>query len=122
MLDKDDQIENNGFSAGKAGRERFRARFFAYNAKDYVLKDINFRIEPEKRSPSSEVPAREDHHHQHSEPLLRDTKGSIKIDGVDIRDYELPIFLRRIAIVLQDVFPLSGSVLKYYPARFPLYA
>src|SRR3546814_9629425 len=37
-------------------------------------------------------------------------KGSIRLDGVDIRDYELNYLRRTIATVLQDVFLFSDSV------------
>lgn len=38
-------------------------------------------------------------------------QGSIQIDSRDIRDYQLSALRRRIAVVLQDVFLFSGSVL-----------
>lgn len=38
-------------------------------------------------------------------------QGRIKIDGRDIRDFQLAALRRRIAVVLQDVFLFSGSVL-----------
>ena len=41
----------------------------------------------------------------------------IKIDGVDIREYELEHLRRRIAVVLQDVFLFSGSVLENITLR-----
>ena len=92
--------------------------FFAYNAKDYVLKDISFPI-------------------RHGETLAivgstgsgkttiinilnrfyEIQKGSIRIDGVDIREYELEAFRKRIAIVLQDVFLFSGSVFENITLR-----
>jgi len=37
-------------------------------------------------------------------------KGHIRVDGQDIRDYDLEDLRQRIAIVLQDVFLFSGSV------------
>lgn len=37
-------------------------------------------------------------------------KGSIKIDGIDIRDYELHELRLQIGLVLQDVFLFSGSI------------
>ena len=37
-------------------------------------------------------------------------KGSVKVDGVDVRDYALDDLRRYIGLVLQDVFLFSGSV------------
>lgn len=37
-------------------------------------------------------------------------KGSIRLDGVDIRDMPISVLRRRIGLVLQDVFLFSGSV------------
>lgn len=39
-------------------------------------------------------------------------KGEIKIDGISIKDYELHNLRKKIAIVLQDVFLFSGTVLE----------
>ena len=38
-------------------------------------------------------------------------KGSIKVDGVDIKDYELGNLRKSIGVVLQDVFLFSDSIL-----------
>lgn len=45
--------------------------------------------------------------------------GSIKVDGIDIREYELYSFRNRIAVVLQDVFLFSGSVFENITLRDP---
>ncbi|MDX2134916.1 MAG: ABC transporter ATP-binding protein [Saprospiraceae bacterium] len=46
-------------------------------------------------------------------------QGQIRIDGHDLRDYELYALRRRIAIVLQDVFLFSGSVMENITLRDP---
>ena len=45
--------------------------------------------------------------------------GIIKIDDVDIKDYDLEILRKNIAVVLQDVFLFSGSVLDNITLRNP---
>ncbi len=42
--------------------------------------------------------------------LYRIQEGSIKIDNVDIEEYDLDFLRSRIAVVLQDVFLFSGSI------------
>ena len=44
-------------------------------------------------------------------------KGAIEIDGRDIRDYEVKALRRRIAIVLQDVFLFTGTVMENITLR-----
>ena len=39
-------------------------------------------------------------------------QGSIKVDGVDVRDYDLGFLRRNIGVVLQDVFLFSDSIFK----------
>src|SRR5690625_2981169 len=40
------------------------------------------------------------------------TKGSVKIDGYDLRDVELDSLRQRISVVLQDTFVLSGTIME----------
>ncbi|WP_246145487.1 ABC transporter ATP-binding protein [Bacillus rubiinfantis] len=40
------------------------------------------------------------------------TKGTVKIDGTDIRDYQLGSLRKRIGVVLQDTFLFSGSIME----------
>ena len=120
VLDRDDQIENNG--AIKAERLRgeieFRQVFFAYNDKDYVLKDINFSI---RRGETLAIVGSTGSGKTTIINILNRfyeiQKWSIRIDDVDIREYELGALRKRIAIVLQDVFLFSGSVFENITLR-----
>lgn len=51
--------------------------------------------------------------------LYEVNQGSIKIDDVDIRDYHLDTLREHIAVVLQDVFLFSGSVMDNVTLRNP---
>jgi ATP-binding cassette subfamily B protein len=46
-------------------------------------------------------------------------QGAIKIDGVNIEDYDTDILRRNIGVVLQDVFLFSGSVIENITLRNP---
>lgn len=46
-------------------------------------------------------------------------KGAITVDGVDLQDYELYALRSQIAVVLQDVFLFSGSVLENITLKAP---
>ena len=89
----------------------FKKVWFAYEEENFVLKDMSFRA-----------------HHGESIALVGATgagkssiinllsrfyeinKGSILIDGINIRDYDLRALRRNIGVVLQDVFLFSGSI------------
>ncbi|MDD2200711.1 MAG: ABC transporter ATP-binding protein [Firmicutes bacterium] len=93
------------------GRIEFKNVWFAYNETDWVLKDINFTIEPGevvafvgatgagKTSITSLI-----------NRLYDIQKGQILIDGVDIRNYKVDDLRRNIAAVLQDVFLFTGDM------------
>lgn len=93
------------------GRIEFKNVWFAYNETNWVLKDINFTIEPGevvafvgatgagKTSITSLI-----------NRLYDIQKGQILIDGVDIRNYKVDDLRRNIAAVLQDVFLFTGDM------------
>jgi ATP-binding cassette subfamily B protein len=120
ILDKDDTIENKGtLTAGKLkGSVEFRQVHFAYNDEDFVLKGVSFKIKPHETL--ALVGATGSGKTTIINLLNRfyDIQGGqILIDGHDIREYELNNLRQRIAIVLQDVFLFSGSVLENITLR-----
>lgn len=120
LLDRKEFIANTG----KLKPERFRGDLafeevsFAYNDEDFVLNDVNFSISAGqtlaivggtgsgKTTTMSLLTRFYDIQHGH-----------IKVDGHDIRDYELHAYRRRIALVLQDVFLFSGTVMENITLR-----
>lgn len=114
LLDTLSFIPNKGkIEAPKLqGDIAFEKVSFAYNAREYVLRDLSFEIEAGQtlaivgstgsgKSTIINILNR----------FYEIQKGRITIDGVDIREYELLSLRRRLAIVLQDVFLFSGSVI-----------
>ncbi|MEM1328391.1 MAG: ABC transporter ATP-binding protein [Bacteroidota bacterium] len=119
-LDRRQFIENTGKHKSEQleGKIEFKNAWFAYNAKDYVLKDITFEVQPGEtlaivgstgsgKSTIINILTR----------LYELDKGRIAVDGTDIREYELNAYRQRLAIVLQDVFLFSGSVLENITLR-----
>ena len=101
-----------------SGRIEFRNVWFAYNdnagasaTPDWVLKDVSFVIEP------GQTAALVGHTGAGKTSIISllsrfydIQKGSILIDGIDIRDIDPADLRRHIAVVLQDVFLFSGDI------------
>ena len=120
LLDRDEYIENKGKLQPKRfeGKVEFDNVGFSYDDENYILKGLNFGIEPGKtlaiigstgsgKSTIINILNR----------FYDIQKGHIKVDGKDIRDYELSAYRERIAVVLQDVFLFSGTVLENITLR-----
>lgn len=93
------------------GKVEFRNVTFAYNNNDHVLKDLSFTVEPgETLAIVGSTGSGKTTIISLLNKFYDIEKGSILIDGIDIKDFELSSLRRRIAVVLQDVFLFSGSV------------
>jgi ATP-binding cassette, subfamily B, multidrug efflux pump len=93
------------------GNVEFKNVWFAYNNEDYVLKNINFHINEGERV--AFVGATGAGKSTIINLLCRFydvSKGSVTVDGIDIRKYNQRDLRSNIAIVLQDVFLFSGDI------------
>ena len=114
VIDRTDLIPNKGTLKADAiqGAVTFKDIWFAYVADDYVLKNLSFNIEKGKTlaivggtgSGKSTIINLLNRFYEIN-------KGHVEIDGINIEDYELYSLRRQIAVVLQDVFLFSGSVI-----------
>ncbi len=93
------------------GTVDFDKVWFAYNDEQYVLKNISFHIQ------AGETLAIVGHTGSGKTSVIsllnrlyHIQKGSIKIDGKNVEDYDVDFIRSKIAVVLQDVFLFSGSV------------
>jgi ATP-binding cassette subfamily B protein len=95
----------------RAGHIQFDRVSFAYNGTDMVLRDVSFEVRPGERV--GIVGATGAGKSTIINLLLRFydvTSGRILIDGVDIREMELPALRRLFSLVLQDVHLFSDTV------------
>jgi len=97
--------------AGVAGALAFEDVRFAYKADEPVLKGISFAVEP------GETLAIVGHTGAGKSTLANlllrfydVDSGRVTVDGVDVRQWDLPALRRSIGLVLQDVFLFSGTV------------
>jgi len=112
---------HNGIHSGFVkGKVEFNNVWFAYNKEDYVLKDLNFSIAPgETLAIVGHTGSGKTSITSLLNRLYPISKGDIKIDGSRIEDYDIDFLRSRIAVVLQDVFLFSGSVLDNITLRNP---
>ncbi|RZM27231.1 MAG: ABC transporter ATP-binding protein [Pedobacter sp.] len=113
VLDTNEVTENNGTlkPAKLNGSISFDKVWFAYNNDNYVLKDLSFKVEAGKtialvgatgagKSSTINILNR----------FYEIQKGVIKVDDVEIKNYELNYLRSNIATVLQDVFLFSDTI------------
>lgn len=122
LIDDDNNIEKSGTQ--KVNRLKGDITFedveFAYDGENKVLKGVSFELHAgETLAIVGSTGSGKTTITSILNRFYEIQGGSIKVDGVDIREYELYSFRNRIAVVLQDVFLFSGSVLENITLRDP---
>lgn len=113
VLDTHEVIDNKGTAIASdiKGAIEFKNVWFAYNNEDWVLKNISFSAKAgEKVALVGATGAGKSSVINLLGRFYEYNKGSITVDGKDIRDYELSSLRKNIGVVLQDVFLFPGSV------------
>jgi ATP-binding cassette subfamily B protein len=95
----------------KLGEIRFEHVWFAYKDNDYVIKDLDFVIQPgEKIALVGPTGAGKSSIIRLLCRLYEPTQGRILVDGIDIRDLPQAELRRYMAVILQDGFIFAGDV------------
>jgi ATP-binding cassette subfamily B protein len=93
------------------GKIEFENVWFAYDEEKWVLKDISFTVNPgETLALVGATGAGKSSIINILSRFYEVNKGTIKLDGVDIRSYDLNFLRKSIAVVLKDVFLFSDTV------------
>ena len=114
LIDRTDHIEDKGdLTVDKmVGKIQFQNVFFSYDGENDVLRDINFEVDPgdtlavvgstgSGKTTLINILTR----------FYEINRGTIRIDDVNIKDYQLDTLRRHIGVVLQDVFLFTGTIL-----------
>ncbi|MHA7131020.1 ABC transporter ATP-binding protein [Algoriphagus namhaensis] len=115
LLDSKEHIADEGSFAPEKikGHIDLEKVWFAYIDEDYVLKNIQFQVQPgETVALVGATGAGKSSIINLLSRFYEINKGSIKIDGTDIRDYKLSTLRKHVGVVLQDVFLFSNTI--YY--------
>ena len=115
VLDTNEVIPNNGntSTAELKGNIEYKNVWFAYNDKDWVLQDINFKVkEGETLAIVGATGAGKTSIINTLSRLYDINHGEILIDGLPNTDYDLHELRESIAVVMQDVFLFSDTMYK----------
>jgi ATP-binding cassette, subfamily B, multidrug efflux pump len=115
LLDSQEDVQQNGTYKPEIirGEVKFENVSFAYAEEEYVLKNISLDIkEGETVALVGATGAGKSSVINLLSRFYEINHGSIKVDGIDIREYELGFLRKNIGVVLQDVFLFSDSIFK----------
>lgn len=113
LLDDKEHVVENGSFQPKAvkGAVKFDHVWFAYNEEDFVLKDVSLEIkEGETIALVGATGAGKSSIINLLNRFYEINRGSIEVDGVNIRNYDLKSLRKNIGVVLQDVFLFSDTI------------
>ncbi len=114
LLDDDTKIKESLNPAkidNVKGRIEFKHVWFAYNNEDWILKDVSFVIEPGSSAAFVGATGAGKSSILNLIGSYSDIqKGSITIDGVDIKDLKIEDLRHAIGQVQQDVFLFTGDI------------
>jgi ATP-binding cassette, subfamily B, multidrug efflux pump len=116
VMDNTDEIAASAHDAFQPqgevpGKIEFKNVWFAYNDENWVLKDLSFTVNP------GDTVAIVGHTGSGKTSIIsllnrlyHIQKGAIKLDGVELEDYELDALRSKVGVVLQDVFLFAGTI------------
>lgn len=125
LLENDDTVQNSGTYAPQKlkGEVEFDEVSFSYSGNlesDPVLKNVSFQIKPgETLAIVGSTGSGKTTIISLLNRFYEIQHGHIRIDGRDLREFDVFALRRRVAVVLQDVFLFSGTVFDNITLRDP---
>lgn len=123
LLENTDKVQNTGNLKPDSleGRVEFDKVWFSYSGdieKEPILKGVSFHIEPgDTLAIVGSTGSGKTTIISLLNRLYEIQGGQIRVDGRDLRDYDVFTLRRHVAVVLQDVFLFSGSVMENITLR-----
>ncbi len=114
LLDEKENVQLNGSHQPDHinGAVQFDHVWFAYNDENYVLKDVTIDIKPGQTvALVGATGAGKSSIINLLNRFYEINKGIIRVDGVDLKEYDLGNLRKNVGVVLQDVFLFSDSIL-----------
>ncbi|MCB2380193.1 ABC transporter ATP-binding protein/permease [Hymenobacter sp. BT635] len=113
LLDSKELIADNGTyaPANLQGDVKFDKVWFAYNDEEWVLRDVSFEVKAGQTIAFvGATGAGKTSIINLLSRFYEINKGTISVDGHDLREYDLKELRRHIGVVLQDVFLFAGTI------------
>lgn len=100
-------------AAGEAerGAVEVEGAWFAYKRDDFVLRDVTLRVAPGEKI--AIVGATGSGKTTLTKLLNRSydvTRGTVRVSGIDVREWDLPALRKEVGVVLQDSFLFTGTI------------
>lgn len=114
VLDTEAQINGSGANLTPKidGNISFENVWFAYNDEDWVLRNVTFKVNAGQRiAIVGATGAGKSSIINLLSRFYEYNKGSIEIDGTNLRDFDPSYLSRQVGVVLQDVFLFSDSII-----------
>ena len=114
VLDTEAQINGSGANLTPKidGNISFENVWFAYNDEDWVLRNVSFKVNAGQRiAIVGATGAGKSSIINLLSRFYEYNKGSIEIDGTNLRDFDPSYLSRQVGVVLQDVFLFSDSII-----------
>ncbi len=113
LINRETNLDQNtaGYAQSMRGEIEFRNVTFAYPTGEPVLKDVSFTIQPGQTvAIVGQTGTGKTSLAKLVNRTYDTTQGSIRVDGVDVREWNLASLRSQISIIEQDVFLFSRSV------------
>ena len=113
LMNTENKLDQNlqGYAQPISGRIEFKDVFFGYTTAEPILNNINLSIEPGQ---TVAIVGQTGSGKTSLVKLINRTfdvqNGSLKVDGVDVRDWYLEALRNQISIIEQDIFLFSRSI------------
>ena len=114
LIDEQPAVESPAEAAqlpNTTGRIEFEHLWFAYHKDDWVLRDVSFTVEPgQKIAVVGATGAGKSSLISLLYRFYDYQRGSIRVDGVELKQIDIDQLRSHLALVLQDVFIFSGDI------------